>query len=186
MALDVCAQSTDKEFQYSCATGVYMDGKASKYSFAPCDTNRFPSCCYRFRESQWEMLHELEDPCSTQCDPYHKMGCIYGKSFVEHWTKKSKICDEYLPSSFDDEVQQYYHAACVEGYYSSHDVKSPDTCSKYEDYPISYEVCMHHLQVDNDDFTLSEDEDDQIYYNVDLLEKYYNPKSKCQSVPFPI
>ena len=182
-ALDICAAVDDGQFQYSCATGIFMNAPVPSKTFAPCDTNRFPAACYRFAEDFFKKYsdHNVTGVCDTQCDPYHKMGCIYGQRYVTKSKDVGKLCTEYWPEVPNQEPESLYHAACVEGFFAIHSL--PDKvidkyCNHIKANHASYTVCERKIEFNRKNITLA----DEDYYNYDLLETYYNPATakKCK------
>ena len=184
-ALDVCAAVDDGEFQYSCATGIFMNMHISKESFSPCDTSRFPATCFRFAGSFFEKYEKYQGVCDTQCDPYHKMGCIYGQRYVTKSKDVGKLCTEYWPEVPNQEPESLYHAACVEGYFATRTLKQKTFeafCDSVKANHASYEVCERKRDFDRKNVTLSDD----TYYNADLFETYYDPLTAHNCSPAKI
>ena len=181
-ALDVCAAVDDGEFQYSCATGIFMNMHISKESFSPCDTSRFPATCFRFAGSFFEKYEKYQGVCDTQCDPYHKMGCIYGQKYNLKEKDLKKACIEFLPEVPNQEPESLYHAACVEGYFSveMYNPKADKYCDQIKEHQASYEVCERKKDFNRKDFTGSE----EAYFNAALLETLYDPitSNNCEPV----
>ena len=181
-ALDVCAAVDDGEFQYSCATGIFMNIPMPGTSFAPCDTNRFPAACYRFASSFFKKYEKYQGVCDTQCDPYHKMGCIYGQRYLAQDKDIDSMCREYWPEVPNQEPESLYHAACVEGYFSVVTFNYStfkDYCDSIKENQASYAVCERKKVYDRKNFTASE----QDYYNAALFESLYDPLAdKCEPV----
>ena len=183
-ALDICAAVDDGQFQYSCATGIFMNAPVPSKTFAPCDTNRFPAACYRFAEVFFNKYfeHNVTGVCDTQCDPYHKMGCIYGQRYVSKDKDVAKLCKEYWPEVPNREPESLYHAACIEGYFATRSMKQKTFdafCDSIKSNHASYEVCERKRDFDRKNVTLSDD----TYYNADLFETYYDPRTAHNCAP---
>ena len=183
-ALDICAAVDDGEFQYACATGIFMNADMDPTTFAPCDTNRFPAACYRFASPLFSKLeeHKIKGACDTQCDPYHKMGCIYGQRYVSKDSDMKRICREYWPEVPNREPESLYHAACIEGYFATRSMKQKTFdafCDSIKSNHASYEVCERKRDFDRKNVTLSDD----TYYNADLFETYYDPRTAHNCAP---
>ena len=184
-ALDICAAVNDGQFQYACATGIFMNIDMPVDSFSPCDTSRFPAACFRFAIPVFENSIGTKGFCDTQCDPYHKMGCIYGQRYI--WKDRNiKVCDEYWPEVPNQEPESLYHAVCLEGYFTVAKLTNSifeGYCNQIKENQASYAVCERIANSDKNNFTLGEDE----FYNVELLETYYNSTNSitCQTANVP-
>lgn len=184
-AVKVCSQIDDEQFQYACATGVYMDTGSPPDDFWPCDVNRYPAACYRFG-STFEVLsaQNITNICDTQCDDYHKVGCIYGHGY-SLFEPSSHICEQYIPDYPTKEPEATFHAACVEGFFSSHigavDKFRGPYCNSIKKLPLSYKVCERYEKFSFKGLSLEEGD----FYNFQLLEKFYDPYSKCPKAAFP-
>lgn len=162
-------------------------------SFSPCDTTRFPAACFRFLIALSKNLFTVEpDPCRTQTDEYHYIGCIWGLAFTRNLETKSifEICYKYLPEKGEtDGVQARRHAACIDGILSAKPTDSfPDRlkekyCKPLEGYPLSLNVCKTKMENTFQTFTFTEEDDNQ-FYNMDILERDYDPSIKPTKAEF--
>lgn len=190
-AIRVCENSDNQQFQYACATGVYMESVDyfSSGSLFPCQ-HRFPAACFRFKTKMFEYLNnQTGPPCEMVYELYHKIGCIWGSSYVSKDPLGNfyDACKIYLPSSDEEEtdVKLYFHASCLDGFLASKfagAVISAETatnmCKQFKGFPISYDVCKHHTSVNVKQFTFSQDK--EFYYNYNLLEHFFNSTSNVQ------
>lgn len=198
-AIEICEGLHDLQFQYSCATGVYMElvqSAGNKPNFYPCDVARYPAACFRFRYGLVNNMITLEesDACRTQTDEYHYIGCAWGLGYASNAepTKYFLTCKQYLPEKGDgDSVLARRHGACIDGFLSAKQIGSfPERrramfCTDLENYPLAYEICNRKKNNDFRTFTFSEeDEENNQYYNVDLLERDYDPSIKPQGAEF--
>ena len=183
LAVDVCAASEDEQFQYACATGVFMNAKLPVNSFSPCDENRYPAACYRFSKlfQSFELQNQLDIACSTQTSDYYRIGCAFGQGFKGYGFTPTidnilQVCNEFIPDSVDNEFGGDLHSACLEGYFSLHNDTEDEIfqviCPTLEGVSNSYQTCMRRWQNSFTTFTMESDEQ---FYNYALLEKYYLP-----------
>lgn len=158
-------------------------------TFNPCDTNRFPGACYRFKNMLFEAIfHNTTGACMTQPDMYHTIGCVWGDGHVDSRPVQSyfEACEEYLPSHGTQEPEASYHEACLDGFFSAHEVGSiPESpmkdaiCEDLVDLPKSYKVCMNKKTKKLTQFSFG-DEDIE-FYNTELLERHYDPSLPSRS-----
>ena len=182
-ALTICASQEDSQFQYACATGIFMalENETPLKSFFPCDTNTFPGACYRFKNRLFgSFFYNTTNACSTQSDLYHTIGCIWGEGHVSSAPPMNyfDVCAHYLPTSGTKEPEASYHEACLDGFFASHEVGAmPEgpirdrMCKDLMDYPKSYDVCMFKMSKKLTQFTF---DDETVYYNTKLLERYHD------------
>lgn len=182
---------SDLQFQYACGTGIFMalESEFPARTFSPCDTILMPGACYRFKNRLFSsVLKNVTDICSTQCDEYHTIGCIWGNSYVDHGKAISYFsrCEQYLPkNNLHKERDEVRHAACIDGIFSAleinvfPDVLKEKVCDDLADYPLSYDICMKRKNRSFQIFTF--DEDDDFYYNVKILENDYDPENEACS-----
>jgi len=92
-AVRICGESEDHDFQYSCATGIFMSllepvmkGMAPPVpvrSWTPCDAAVYPAACFRFKLQSMSRAMAAElDFCDRMGDTYHSMGCVWGAGYV--------------------------------------------------------------------------------------------------------
>lgn len=195
---------SDIQFQYACATGVFMEflvngNKQKPASFLPCDTLRFPGACYRFHYGLVRNMITLKesDPCRTQPDEYHYIGCAWGLGYANGTAPMEayfQSCSQYLPEKGDrDSVQARRHAACVDGYLASRylgtyaeNIKA-HFCLDLEEYPLALEACNIKKNNNFRAFTFTEnsqDEENIQYYNIGILERDYDPSIKPKNATF--
>lgn len=180
-AVVLCEIQPDPQFQYACATGLFMglDNPRDVFSFYPCDILRYPSACYRFKSALGNKIRDANetDLCQTQTDEYHVIGCIWGFSYGDVKTPGFDYfteCLHYLPEIGDGKSKMAHrHAACIDGFISARKVDfTPDGfCDDLVDYPLAHNACIQKKYVDLKHFTFSEYE----FYNIELLEGDYDP-----------
>ena len=172
-ALNICQAHSDSQFQYSCASGIYMVllKEYHPLSDSPCDLLHFPATCFRFKNR----LYTAQDHCLSQIDEYHSVGCIWGQGYVDH------NCTAFLPvkGSQHYERDEIRHAACVDGTLSTIDYEAisakgksaEEFCSGVKDYPLSYEICEKRAKNSFQTFTFTKDSD--YFYNTQILENQF-------------
>ena len=111
-ALDVCESQEDMQFQYACATGVFMS--LEKFfpakTFEPCDTNKYPAACYRFKNRLFNTIfYDTPNPCDTQSDINLKLGCIWGFAYVRKpLSSVHEFCKPFEPEYKGQEPQSSF------------------------------------------------------------------------------
>lgn len=161
-AVLICGESTDHDFQYSCATGVFMsllepvmDGMAPPVpisSWEPCDTVAFPAACFRFKTSSFKRaLMRSVDFCDKMSDNYHMLGCIWGMAYITHHLGTTvedaqEFCEPYHPAAHarrnHEDTEDLEIAAlnleryltCIDGFYASDKIS-------HEDWDHAVELC---------------------------------------------
>jgi len=173
-AIDICSYTVDKQFQYACASGVFMSlqYQMGKHSFEPCDSIRYPGVCFLYKSLYFKDLLEsgVSNPCETISSLYHRTGCIWAKAsiFQPSLKKIPSTCEPYIPQE-----KGIFHAACLDGVlYRTQ--KIPETtdklCSTWKNsLPLSYQVCRNRTETSSIDFSLGSGE---FLYNYWLLESY--------------
>ena len=169
---------SDSQFQYSCATGIYMS-LIQEYDISsgtPCDTLHFPAACFRFKKNFFH--RNVQDVCLKQFDEYHIVGCIWGHAY----TQRDYKCKSLAPvkGSQNYKRDEIRHAACTDGTFSStgYDqllangiLEKKDLCVGIRDYPLSYEICEKRTKNSFQTFTFTNESD--YYYNTQILEKNF-------------
>lgn len=171
-ALNICQMHSDSQFQYSCATGIFMSliQEYDTLSGTPCDSLHFPAACFRFKTNFFRR-RKGQDLCLTQIDEYHTVGCIWGHAYSQHDYK----CTSLVPvkGSKNYERDEIRHAACIDGTFSStgYDrlLENRDMCGGIRDFPLSYEICEKRTKNSFQTFTFTNESD--YYYNTQILEK---------------
>ena len=156
----------------------------SPLGFAPCG-NRFPAACFRFKKMTFQkVLANRTNPCTQNMDLYHKVGCVWGSSYLstEAPRKYQTVCQPFLPDYPEQEPEATLHAACFDGFLSAKMSKPAATeqiaknmCNQWRQYPKSFQVCDYHARTNLLDFTF---QDESFYYNVELLESYHNERKQ--------
>ena len=109
VGLEICAQHPDQQYQFACATGIFMELEKEypEKSFAPCDSNRFAAACYRFKNRLTShIFYDTKDPCSTQPSPYHRRACIWGFAYIKENARPRdaySVCEPYKPENPTDQ-----------------------------------------------------------------------------------
>jgi hypothetical protein len=154
-AIAYCRTSSDKEWQYICATGIYMsylnDNRFSLYgTIFPCDSADFPAACFRFKYDIFgpQANQELSFPCEY-FHPYIRRGCIFGQGFVNSITADNltaQVCNRYKAERFDPDD----YVTCVYGFFSARaagnlERNQIDYATEHCDYfdvPKARDICM--------------------------------------------
>lgn len=187
-ALHVCEQKTgDSDWQYSCATGVFMDllEEFDENSFAPCDTSRFPAACFRFKRKTFANLEEanITYPCDTQSSAYSRRGCIFGEaySYVVNSRKSGKDAHSKFCEKYSDKMD---YAVCVEGIYQS---KKPSRfeCDAFSFRQKAFDICSNRHNYAPNQFSFTHSNDTYTAWMSELLEENYDPHQRLLPATWP-
>ena len=185
VGLDICAQHPDEQYQYACATGIFMNiiPEYPEKTFAPCDSNRFAAACFRFKTKlTTHFFYKTRDYCFTQPTDYHRRACIWGFAYINPEFTKSKyayeVCEFYRPENPKEQPAADDYAACFDGFLGSHAVNfteiGSDFCDDLLPYERAHEICEYYCNTTLSSFTFSSD-DEVHFFNYELLEGLYDP-----------
>ena len=207
-AVEVCGMRDNFDFNYLCATGIFMDTAPKFTNFTPCDTNRYPAACFRFQSVQSQAIQKgdnISNVCSNFKERYMQIGCVWGFNYCDHktfYTKAYDVCKEFEVEEIDgflepsvvgdpnDELKfkNRLYLACVDGFLNQSKIKKATdknkkkTCKKFKNHKYIMDYCYEAAEpwksIDSED----EDGDD---WNFKLLEYDYNAKYDFKEVHFP-
>lgn len=201
-AVLTCGESSDHDFQYSCATGVFMsllepvmDDMAPPVpstSWEPCDTVAFPAACFRFKTSSFKkaMLRSV-DFCDEMSDIYHMLGCIWGMGYVTHHLGTEvedalAFCSPYHPAAHarrnredaDDpetaDLNLERYLTCIDGFYASNKISQVDS-ELAEELCAEFEILEAKQlcqKLASREINNIVDDEDEFRWNYGLLERH--------------
>ena len=187
VGLDICAKHSDQQYQFACATGIFMEvgPQFPEKTFTPCDSNRFAAACFRFRvELSLNTFYDTKNHCSTQPTAYHTRACIWG--FAQLNSKfpspmaAYEVCEPYRPQSPTEQPAANHYAACFDGFlgnrYANVTDLTSEFCAALQPYETAYSICEYYCRISLNEFTFSQNEENEVFfYNYELLEELFDP-----------
>ena len=192
VGLDICAQHPDQQYQFACATGIFMELEIEypEKTFSPCDSNRFAAACFRFKNRLTShIFYDTKDPCSTQPTPYHRRACIWGFAYIKENAKPREaysVCEPYRPQNATEQPAANDYAACFDGFLGSHEIVGlsermrNNFCDNLMPYEKAHSICEYYRQNTLLRFTFDKGEEEEageevFFYNYELLEELFDP-----------
>lgn len=128
-AVDACSGFEDKVMEYYCATGAYMEYNTQRKEedsktqplFYPCDANKFPAACFRYKMlpvlSMLSKEHGLNaiSMVAKECealDGFYRLGCFHGFGNAHMAQVYAGFISIKTICGFGTEQDQY---VCIEG-----------------------------------------------------------------------